>query len=151
MSRHGYTDDIDDVLESGRWRGRVASAIRGKRGQALLKELAAALDAMPEKRLIRGTLQAKDGDCCAIGAVCKAKGKDYTAHQDDDPYDLQELNQSIANELDVSLCLVQEIEYTNDEGSYKETDEQRWTRVRAWVARKLDTSTRPKSLRRKRT
>lgn len=32
MGRHGYTDDCDDVLASGRWRGIVASAIRGKRG-----------------------------------------------------------------------------------------------------------------------
>ena len=137
MTRHGYTDDVDDVLASGRWRGRVASAIRGKRGQALLKELAAALDAMPEKRLIRYTLQAKDGDCCAIGAVCKAKGKDYTAHQDDDPYDLEELNAELANELDVPECLIREIEYENDEGAWKETPEQRWTRIRAWVQKRI--------------
>ena len=137
MARHGYSDDIDDVLQLGRWRGMVASAIRGKRGQALLKELAAALDAMPAKRLVKGTLQTKDGDCCAIGAVCKAKGKDYTAHEDDDAYDQQEMNAGIANELDVAECLIQEIEYKNDEGAYKETDEQRWTRVRAWVQKKI--------------
>lgn len=137
MARHGYTDDVDDVLQFGRWRGMVASAIRGKRGQALLKELAAALDAMPEKRLIRYTLQAKDGDCCAIGAVCKAKGKDYTAHQDDDPYDLEELNAELANELDVPECLIREIEYENDEGAWKETPEQRWTRIRAWVQKRI--------------
>lgn len=52
MSRSGYTDDDDDPLATGRWRAQVRSAIRGKRGQAFLRELIAALDAMPEKALI---------------------------------------------------------------------------------------------------
>lgn len=137
MGRHGYTDDNDDVLQLGRWRGMVASAIRGKRGQALLKDLAAALDAMPEKRLVKGTLQTKDGDCCAIGVACRAKGKDYTAFDGDDEYELRELNSDVAADLNVSECLVQEIEYENDEGAWKETPEQRWERMRRWVSRHL--------------
>lgn len=52
MSRHGYTDSCDDNFALIRWRGAAKSAIRGKRGQAFLRELLAALDAMPEKRLI---------------------------------------------------------------------------------------------------
>ena len=48
MSRSGYSDDIDDNWAHIMWRGRVASSIRGKRGQAMLRELLAALDAMPE-------------------------------------------------------------------------------------------------------
>jgi hypothetical protein len=45
MSRSGYSDDLDP-LALGRWRGRVASAMRGKRGQAFLREMLAAMDAM---------------------------------------------------------------------------------------------------------
>jgi hypothetical protein len=45
MSRSGYSDDC-----SGRelvlWRGAVASALRGRRGQAFLRELVDALDAV---------------------------------------------------------------------------------------------------------
>ena len=39
MSRSGYSDDLDnwDLI---RWRGQVSSAIRGKRGQGFLRELA---------------------------------------------------------------------------------------------------------------
>jgi hypothetical protein len=53
MSRSGYTDDYgdDDPLALGRWRSAVNNAIRGKRGQAFLHDLAATLDAMPEKKL----------------------------------------------------------------------------------------------------
>jgi hypothetical protein len=36
MSRSGYSDDNDDVAL---WRGRVASATRGKRGQAVARRL----------------------------------------------------------------------------------------------------------------
>ena len=137
MARHGYEDDIDDPLAIGRWRGNVKRAISGKRGQAFLRDLAAALDAMPEKRLVSGVLQAKDGDCCAIGAVCKARGKDYTSHEDDEPYDLEELNAALAGELNIAQCLVQEAEYENDEGPQAETPEQRWQRMRRWVSKKL--------------
>lgn len=138
MGRHGYTDDYDDQLSIGRWRGQVASAMRGKRGKKLLSDLAAAMDAMPEKRLVSGSLQTKGGDCCAIGAVCKARGKDYTSHEEDDECDLQELNTLVAEELDVATCLVQEIEYMNDDaGSHKETPEQRWIRMRSWIDKRL--------------
>jgi hypothetical protein len=42
-----------------RWQGVVKSAIRGKKGQAFLKELLSALDAMPEKKLIAEELELK--------------------------------------------------------------------------------------------
>ena len=58
MSRSGYTDDLDDDLAMGRWRGMVASATRGRRGQKLLTDLLAALDAMPEKALVAKQIRA---------------------------------------------------------------------------------------------
>ena len=33
MSRSGYIDDMDDTWQFIKWRGQVASAIRGARGQ----------------------------------------------------------------------------------------------------------------------
>ena len=38
MSRSGYCDELEQS-ELAMWRGQVASAIRGKRGQAFLVEL----------------------------------------------------------------------------------------------------------------
>jgi len=51
VSRSGYSDDLDnwDLIK---WRGQVASATRGKRGQKLLTDLLAALNAMSEHSLI---------------------------------------------------------------------------------------------------
>ena len=51
MSRSGYSDDLE-TWQLIKWRGQVMSAIRGKRGQKFLRELLAALDAMPKKILI---------------------------------------------------------------------------------------------------
>lgn len=54
MSRSGYNDYDDDCdqWDSIRYGGMLASAIRGRRGQAFLRDVAEAMDAMPEKRLI---------------------------------------------------------------------------------------------------
>ena len=62
MSRCGYSEDFDDPLELGRWRGQVESALRGKRGQRFLRELIAALDALPQKRLVENALAESVGD-----------------------------------------------------------------------------------------
>ncbi len=131
MSRHGYSDDCEDNLALGRWRGQVASAIRGKRGQEFLKELLAALNAMPNKRLICGELQ-KDGEVCAIGAVCVARGID-TSNIDVHDYE------TISNKINLAHQLVMEIEYQNDEMSMTcaETPEERWVRIRKWTVSKL--------------
>lgn len=48
MSRSEYSENLDS-WSLIRWRGQVVSAIRGKRGQAFLRELVDALEAMPEK------------------------------------------------------------------------------------------------------
>ncbi len=144
MARHGYSDYCDDSNGGlAMWRGQVASAMRGKRGQKFFVDLAAALDAMPEKRLIAGSLQRKDGDCCAIGCIARAKGHDYTQHEEDDEFELEELNADLASVLDIAQCLVQETEYENDEGPYQETPEQRWTRMRKWCDKNIK---KPKSV-----
>jgi hypothetical protein len=138
--RHGYVDDLDSQ-SLAMWRGRVASAIRGKRGQKMLAEIRDALDAMPVKRLVSRQLQTKQGDVCTLGCLAAAKGQDLTEYEDAEECDLQELNESLAATFDVAQCLIQEVEYENDEGAWKETPEQRWTRMRRWVGKKLGEST----------
>ena len=125
MSRSGYSDDYDNEWALIRWRGAVASAIRGKRGQSFLREMRAALDALPEKRLIAEELE-ESGEVCAIGSVGKARGVDM---REVNPYD----RESVAGLFGVSPALAAEIADTNDNW-YNETPEHRFVRVRAWVA-----------------
>jgi hypothetical protein len=129
MSRSQYNDDIDN-WQLIKWRGMVASSIRGKRGQKFLSDLLVSLDAMPDKRLIANDLEA-DGDVCAIGSLGKARGLNMTAIDPEDP-------PQVAAAFNIAECLAQEVVYENDEGAWmKETPEERWKRMRKWVASKI--------------
>lgn len=128
MSRSGYSEDCEGWALI-RWRGAVKSAIRGKRGQALLRELIAALDAMPEKSLIDEELE-EDGQVCALGSLGKTRGIDMSKI---DPIEPNE----VAEAFGIPLTLACEIMYENDEGAWRETPEQRWLRMRKWAERQL--------------
>ena len=129
MSRSGYSDDCDylELYRSAVWR-----AITGARGQAFLRELIAALDAMPEKRLIAGEL-IRDGEVCAIGSVGLARGMDMTRIDYENP-------RSVGRAFGVARSMAAEIEFEND-GDHlwdNETAEARWRRMRAWAVRNLN-------------
>jgi hypothetical protein len=137
MSRSGYNDDCDDMWAHIRWRGAVASAVRGKRGQAFFRELLAALDAMPEKRLIAQTF-GEAGSYCTLGVVCAARGVEAPAIPD--PYDCygDEVPRLASATLNLPQALCAEIMYHNDEGGWdQETPETRWHRMRNWVAMRI--------------
>lgn len=129
MSRSGYSDDCEN-LEL--YRATVDRALKGKRGQAFLRELAAAMDAMPEKVLIAGELIKPNGGCCAIGTVCKARGLDVSKVDYEDP-------DSVASVIGVARSMAAEIAYQNDEGGTTSREEPaaRWQRVRKWVSENL--------------
>lgn len=133
MSRAGYDDDCDGWALI-RWRGAVSAAIKGKRGQQLLRELAQGMDAMKEKRLIADELVAS-GDFCALGVVGANRGIDMQAI---DPED----SETVAGVFNIADALAREIVFVNDEmGPWKgETPEQRWVRVRAWVTSNTESS-----------
>lgn len=136
MSRAGYSDDCDgwDLI---RWRGAVKSAIRGKRGQAFLREMLAALDALPEKRLVEEDLVRPSGEVCALGAVAISRGLDVT---EVDPED----RERVAERFGIAGALAAEIAYENDEcghwhsgRGHSETPEERFNRMREWVVAAL--------------
>lgn len=142
MSRSGYSDY--DNWSLIKWRGMVASATRGKRGQKFFVDLLAALDAMPEKKLIADSLVEPNyvdcgpwglvrsvDDVCALGALAVARDIDV---DNLDPED----SSTVANTFDIAECLAREVVYENDEGgSYSETPERRWARMRAWAKRQI--------------
>jgi hypothetical protein len=126
MSRSGYSDDIDDHWAFICWRGAVASALRGKRGQAFVKEMLAAFDRLEHQRLISGELE-QEGEVCALGAVGKTRGMDMSEIDPDD-------HEGIAGTFGIPHALACEIMFQNDEaGPWKETPEDRYARVRRWL------------------
>lgn len=158
MSRSGYSDDLDNTVLNV-WRGQVASAIRGRRGQMFLLEMLAALDALPIKELIKEAIVTPEGPVCAMGAVARMRGADAS---DLDPEDAD----SVAGRFGIARQMAMEIAYVNDEqGDFvidpeatrdavirqiargmdeqmarvrvrkyrEETNAERFARVRAWV------------------
>ena len=130
MSRSGYSDDCENL---NLWRANVERTINGKRGQLFLQELIQALEAMPEKRLIRDSLVETSGEVCAIGALGLKRGLDMT-HLD--PED----SEQVGRVFGVSTMLAQEIVYQNDEKHYRQTSEERWTRMHSWAKEHLKTA-----------
>lgn len=120
MSRSGYTDDCEDQWAHIRWRGAVKAAITGKRGQDFLRELAAALDAMPVKELVANEFHA-DGQFCTLGVVGAKRGVDLSAFDPDD----SEVRIGIAKSLGIAEAMAAEVMYLNDD----DYDDWRWVEV----------------------
>lgn len=127
MSRSGYSDDCENVAM---WRGVIASASRGKRGQAFFRALVEALDAMPEKRLVEGDLETAEGAVCALGCLGKARGADLG---NVDTYDYDQLGEL----FNIAPQLAQEVMFVNDETWRVTTPRERWAAVRTWAARQI--------------
>lgn len=132
MSRSGYSDDCDDNWQMIMWRGRVASSIRGKRGQKLLAELAEAMDSMPEKKLIKHELKCETG-YCALGVVGAKRGISLDDLDPEDP-------DGVADAFDIAAPLAREIVFENDEQCSYMTPEERWKYMRTWVEQRLKRS-----------
>jgi len=70
-----WEGESDNPLDWGRYEAAKRSTLRGKRGQAFLRELVAALDALPQPELSEGALGDRRTGCvCALGAVALAQG-----------------------------------------------------------------------------
>lgn len=108
MSRSGYSDDYDEDGTGGLWRGAVARSIQGKRGQVALRELAAAMDAMPVRQLAAESLVTADGAFCTLGVLGSVRGMDMSTIDPDD-WD------AVAAAFGIAPAMVREIVYLNDE------------------------------------
>lgn len=71
--RIGYSEDEDYPGQHSLFHANCARALLGKKGQVALRELEAALVALPSKRLVAHKL-VEQGDVCAIGALALHKG-----------------------------------------------------------------------------
>lgn len=56
-------------LDAGRWEVNLARVATSKRGKVMLRELEAALLALPEKKLLEGMVADGDGHFCSVGAL----------------------------------------------------------------------------------
>ena len=85
--RLDYCDEESFPNQFELWEANCQRSLRGKAGQRELRELEAALLALPAKRLVHGVLRTDDGDVCAIGAYGQYKGVDLTEFDPEDESD----------------------------------------------------------------
>ncbi len=137
MSRF-WDGESDDPLDWGRYEAAKRSTLRGKRGQAFLRELIAALDALPQPELSEGALGDRRTGCvCALGAVALAQGDSFAdLAKDDGNWSPDEA----AERYSISPTLANEIISANDDwrdGNAADVRRSRWRHVRAWAVRHL--------------
>lgn len=150
MSRFSEYDDYEESFnnEAALYAANTRRALKGKRGQAFLKEMEAALVALPEKRLIEGAV-CVEGQVCAIGALALKRqmdaGKDIKAALDwleeeappQEEGNAEETANFALHHLGVMERLAFKMAHINDDGGYKETPEQRYERVLKWIRSKI--------------
>lgn len=154
--RISYSDEEDVPGQFALWQANCTRSLKGKKGQAALRELEAALLALPDKRLIAEKLIDSDGEVCALGALAKYKGHALVAAkpEDEDEYDEIDLDgemEEFGVELGVPRLVAWKIVERNDvviDGHYDystgprgvwvpATPEERYEKILAWVQRQL--------------
>ena len=144
MGREWHESEDEDFPNQMMLREQtVRNALKGRRGQKLLRELEQALLAMPTKRIITHQLVTQDGDRCLVGQYATwklqvvgmseeealqevrrrayrklygSKGDipaDLTLHEYDD---YKHVTAEMAQDLGVVECLSWELQWQNDEG-----------------------------------
>ena len=137
MSRYCDSDDYGyEPWMEGQAAGAMRSAIRGRRGQRLLRDLITGLDALPVQELAAGALEDPETGCvCALGAVRLQRGADVVP-LDFDPTDPDIDWRDLAKPFDISETLANAVVSQNEYCSTR-NDEQsrrhRWRSVRAWA------------------
>ena len=141
MSRYCDSDDYDwEPWMEGQAAGAMRSAIRGRRGQQLLRDLITGLDALPVPELAAGALEDPETGCvCALGAVRLQRGAEAVPLS----FDLTDPDidwRDLAEPFDISETLANAVISENEYGS-KRNDEQsrrrRWQSVRSWAVGNL--------------
>lgn len=154
-----WEDDEPYPNATALFQANVDRATKGKRGQALLKEIEAALLAMPEKRLSRHIV-CQGGEVCMLGAMAveravragkgraeamaelEAQAKKWGQYDKDDE-DWDESDDEtfvyLKDLLDIhSESLAWMLVYQNDEGAWDaRTPEQLWERMLKWVQARI--------------
>ena len=151
MSRHWEGENDSDLwmLDYGRWTRNMKVAPGSKNGQRYLRELKAALEAMPLRRLLRGELAGyapgNEELVCALGAFAMYKG---TSFNDLDAYQGADGSIELAQAHGMTQTLAYMVGIENDRTRWDvaarslrpESPEQTWQRMYDWTCSLIKSS-----------
>lgn len=150
MSRFG---DEDGEYPAHWWQIDLQRALTSKRGQRILRDIEAALLAMPEHKLVEGYIVRYDedehtGEVCAVGAYAAWQKVKQGSTWEDAFAELAEkwsgeqedewTTRQLGKQIGLARTVAVELSFTNDERAYwKGTDEERWQTVLDWVRKQI--------------
>lgn len=129
------------------WQANCRRSLKGKKGQSALRELEAALLALPEKRLIANKLQDRQGEVCALGALAKYKNHEMAVAEtteddewdDEWDYDIDGSMEEFGVSLGMPRMVAWKVVALNDIELEGLSPESRYERVLAWTQRQIST------------
>lgn len=143
--RIGYAEEESFPGQAELWEANLRRSLEGRKGQQSLRELEAALLALPEKRLIADELESDKGEVCAVGAL--AKFKHYSGsmslpevYDELDEYKVEEAMLAVAKDLGVPKLVAVAIIQQNDEDAHHHsmTPERRYERLLDWTQQRIN-------------
>jgi hypothetical protein len=152
--RNGCAEEEDFAGQAELWQANCERSLKGKKGQAALRELEAALLALPAKRLIEGELENEAGEVCAIGALARFKGKENPKVGDSfgdfdelqaNSEEIERVTVGFAQELGVPRMVAIAVVHENDDYWHASTPEARFAKMLAWVQRQIQRTNTPSS------
>ena len=145
--RIAISEDEDFNNQVAFWEANLERSLKGHKGQAALRELEAALLALPIKRLIANELENEQGEVCAVGALAKFKGKENPMLGDSfgdfdelsvNEDDIERVTVQLAQDLGLPRMVAQAVVYENDDDwPAFMTPEQRYNKILRWVRSQL--------------
>lgn len=151
MSRvYAWEDDEPYPNATYLFQKSVENAIKGKSGQALLREIEAALLELPEKKLL-GSGVCEGGEVCMLGAVAVARAmkagktraqamvtlelgaQQWGQGDDENDKTFKFLRRALGIKQE---CLAWQLVFENDE-CYVPSPEERYVRMLKWVQEKI--------------
>lgn len=127
MSRIDWTDEEDRPGQFALWQANCLRSLQGKQGREELQVLRAALLALPDKRLIYGSLVDEDGEVCAIGAYARHKGLDLQK------FDPEDATDDVGIEAGMPKLAAWKVVEMNDVEFDHLTPERRYVKMLEWI------------------
>ena len=140
--RVGYSEEENYPGQFNLWQANCRRSRQGKKGQAALRDLEAALLAMPEKRIQKDIFVDLNGESCAIGALMLHRNISAGMPREQAVAECAVLDPLETEEYGVILGLPRLVAWAvaveNDEWWWEdEIPEKRYLRMLAWVREEI--------------
>ena len=139
--RVDYSEEENYPGQFELWQANCRRSRQGKRGQAALRELEAALVAMPVKRIHQDVFVEPSGETCAIGSLMLHRKIAEGMPREQAVAECARLDPMDTEEYGVSLGLPRLVSWSvaveNDDEYENKTPEERYRHMLAWIRKSL--------------